>query len=247
MNKKLRSYLIAFLALGGCVDGDPSLDIDDGTSNTTATFEQEVGQESTYVAETRIFGGDLFAQDFYYTIGESCLPGFIRVERPGEPGTEWTSQVGGFCTFDHWSVPGDPHNCRAVIHAHTGGGWFGGDCTSWVKHERELPRQFNFTATNTNSATVNTTDRTFALSAGQTLTIGTCGVQNSSATGDTFLVLHSPWRSPYFGIPVITSDDACSGLASRIVYTATISDSFVLSAGCWSGGTCGGTVAWTIE
>ena len=247
MNKKFRICLVAFLALGGCVGGDPSLDTDDGTSDPTATVEQEVGRESTYVNDYRIFGGNLFAEDFYYTIGDFCLPGFIRVERPGEPGTQWSSNVGGFCAFDHWLVPGNPHDCRAVIHAHTGGGWFGGDCLSSVKHERELPRQFDFTATNTSSATLNTIDRTFALTAGQRLTIGTCGVQDSSATGDTFLVLHSPARVPSFGISVATSDDACSGLASRIVYTATMSDSFVLSVGCYSNGTCGGTVAWTID
>jgi hypothetical protein len=85
-------------------------------------------------------------------------------------------------------------------------------------------------------------NRTIALTAGQTLTIGTCGVTGASFTGDTYLRLRNG-----SGTQVATNDDACSGLGSRIVHTAATSGNYEIRAGCYSSTSCGGTVAWTIQ
>ena len=103
------------------------------------------------------------------------------------------------------------------------------------------PGSFSYTASNTNSAQQNTTNQTIALTAGQILTIGTCGVSGATFTGDTYLRLRDP-----AGVQVAANDDACSGMASRIVYTAPAAGNYEIRAGCYSNTSCTGTVAWTI-
>jgi len=99
-----------------------------------------------------------------------------------------------------------------------------------------------YSASNTNSAQQNTSNRVIALTAGQKLTLGTCGVANSTFSGDTYLRLFGP-----SGSQVITNDDACGGRGSNFVYTAPTTGNYELRAGCYSSGSCSGTVAWTIE
>ncbi|NOK32463.1 Ig-like domain-containing protein [Corallococcus exercitus] len=102
----------------------------------------------------------------------------------------------------------------------------------------------NYSASNTSSATVNTVNQTFVLAAGQTLTLGTCGVTGASFTGDTYLRLFNA-----NGTQVTYSDDACGGTGSNFVYTVPAggSGSYQLRAGCYSSNSCSGTVAWTIR
>ncbi len=104
------------------------------------------------------------------------------------------------------------------------------------------PGSFSYTGSNTNSAQRNTTDQTIALTAGQRLTIGTCGVSGSTFTGDTYLRLRNA-----AGSQVAVNDDACGGLGSQITYTATANGNYSIRAGCYANTSCSGTVAWTIQ
>ncbi|MCP3166936.1 serine protease [Myxococcus qinghaiensis] len=101
---------------------------------------------------------------------------------------------------------------------------------------------FTFSASNTASATTNTTNKTVALTAGQKITLGTCGVAGASVTGDSFLRLFGP-----SGTEVASNDDGCGGRGSNLSFTATTAGNYEVRAGCYSSGTCSGTVAWTLE
>jgi hypothetical protein len=101
---------------------------------------------------------------------------------------------------------------------------------------------FDYAASNTNYASQNTVNRTLVLTAGQTLTVGTCGVDGASGTGDTYLRLAGPG-----GAVVALNDDACN-LLSRIVYTVPPggTGSYTIMAGCFASGSCSGRVVWTV-
>lgn len=241
MNASMKYYLITCLALGGCIaevdepgleGGEPVLDEEEVATGTT---EQAVTQT---LYDVRGFGGNLFAENFYYVTAPSCSPGFIR---SGTPTTRWTSQVGGHCVFQGWVSPSNVFDCRAMIWAHTGGGGFGGTCETFITEET-APATYGYSRSNTNSAQVNTANHSIILGAGQTLTIGTCGVATSSFSGDTFLRLFNPG-----GSQVAFNDDACNGFGSKIVFTAPASGAYEIRGGCWSSSACDGTVAWTIQ
>jgi V8-like Glu-specific endopeptidase len=100
---------------------------------------------------------------------------------------------------------------------------------------------FTYTATNTNSAQQNTVNKGVALTAGQILTVGTCGLAGAAAEGDTFLRLSAP-----DGTEVAANDDSCGGSSSSITYTAPTSGTYEIRAGCFSSGTCSGTVVWAL-
>jgi len=101
-----------------------------------------------------------------------------------------------------------------------------------------------YSASNTSNATVNTVNQTIFLMPGQLLTLGTCGVTGASFTGDTYLRLNNP-----SGTTVVFNDDACGGVGSNFTYTvpAGAGGNYQLRAGCYSSGSCSGTVAWTIR
>jgi hypothetical protein len=102
---------------------------------------------------------------------------------------------------------------------------------------------FSYTATNTNSAQANTTNRVVALTAGQKITVGTCGLTGATASGDTYLRLVGPG-----GAQVAFNDDGCGGTASNLSYTVPsgAAGNYEIRAGCYSSGSCGGTVVWEI-
>jgi hypothetical protein len=100
---------------------------------------------------------------------------------------------------------------------------------------------FTYNATNTNSAQQNTVNYNVAINAGQTLRVGTCTVSGSSGSGDTYLRVYGPG-----GTQVAANDDSC-GLLTYLSYTATQSGIYQVRAGCYSSGSCGGTVAYTIQ
>ncbi len=101
---------------------------------------------------------------------------------------------------------------------------------------------FDFNATNTNSAQQNTTNHVIALTAGQTLTVATCGLTGANFSGDTYLRLRNA-----AGTEVAANDDACGGRGSSITFTATTSGNHEVRAGCYSSGTCSGRVVWEIS
>jgi hypothetical protein len=81
-----------------------------------------------------------------------------------------------------------------------------------------------------------------SLTAGQTLSFGTCGVSGASGSGDTYLRLYAP-----DGSHGAANDDACGGLLSFVGYTATQTGTYRIQAGCYSTGSCNGTVAFTLQ
>ncbi|WNG32626.1 hypothetical protein F0U61_02620 [Archangium violaceum] len=99
---------------------------------------------------------------------------------------------------------------------------------------------FDYIASNTNYAqnVTNSAHSAITLAAGETVMIGTCGVTESAHTRDTFLRLLNPASTE-----VATADDSCDTLGSRIVYTAPSAGDYTLRAGCFSSGSCSGTVA----
>ena len=100
---------------------------------------------------------------------------------------------------------------------------------------------FSYSAISTNSAQQNTTNRDVVLIAGQTLRVGTCTVAGASGTGDTYLRLYGVSATQ-----VASSNDSCGSL-SYLSYTASQSGTYQIRAGCYSSGSCSGTVAYTIQ
>ncbi|WPB78812.1 serine protease [Archangium violaceum] len=105
------------------------------------------------------------------------------------------------------------------------------------------PKSFTYTASNTNSAQQNTTNHSVTLTAGQIIRLGTCTVATATGTGDTYLRLYNP-----SGTQVAVNDDSC-GTLSYLTYTVPsgAGGTYQIRAGCYSSGSCSGTVAYTIQ
>jgi hypothetical protein len=219
--------VLACLAFGGCLDEEG---LDDDLE--AETVEQRVTQT---IVDTRNFGGNISAENFPYVTPQTCTPGFVRQS----VSTQWTSQLGGNCSFQGWLTPNNPADCRAHILAQTGGGFFGGTCTTLVTEV--TGGTFTYAASNTNSARQNSANIPIFLSAGQTLTVGTCGIEGATATGDTMLRLIDP-----LGNQVAGNDDAC-GLASWFTFVAPTQGSYALRAGCFASRSCSGRIVWHID
>ncbi|HYO57965.1 hypothetical protein [Archangium sp.] len=103
---------------------------------------------------------------------------------------------------------------------------------------------FDYTASNTNSAQQNTTNEQVVLHAGQTLSVGMCGLPGVSASGDTYLRLIGP-----NGQTVSLNDDSCSSLSSYLVYTVPSggAGAYMINAGCYSSGSCSGRVGYIVR
>jgi len=100
---------------------------------------------------------------------------------------------------------------------------------------------YSYSATNTNSAQQNTVNKVVALAAGQKITLGTCGQTGSAFTGDTYLRLNGPANTV-----VASNDDSCGGTGSSITYTATTAGNYTIRGGCYTSGSCTGTVVWAL-
>jgi len=100
---------------------------------------------------------------------------------------------------------------------------------------------FFYSASNTSSATVNTVNYSVNLYAGQLFTVGTCGVPGASGSGDTYLRLLNP-----SGQEIARNDDSqgSCGLLSNFSIIVPASGTYVVRAGCYSTGSCNGTVAF---
>ena len=95
-----------------------------------------------------------------------------------------------------------------------------------------------YSATDTQSATVNTTNHVVILAPGETFTPGTCGRPNASFTGDTYLRLFVD------GVEVASNDDACGAFGSQLTYTSAAGGAVEIRAGCFSTSACSGVVVW---
>jgi len=99
---------------------------------------------------------------------------------------------------------------------------------------------YAYTATNTNSAQQNTVDKTLTFAAGDIVEVGTCGLEGATVEGDSFLRLNNATAE------VASNDDSCGGRGSYIKYTVPAAGSFTIRGGCYTTGSCGGTVVWKV-
>ncbi|WP_375767889.1 serine protease [Archangium gephyra] len=100
---------------------------------------------------------------------------------------------------------------------------------------------YAYTATNTNSAQQNTVNKTLTFAAGDVVEVGTCGVEGATVDGDSFLRFNNG-----AGTEVASNDDSCGGRGSYFKYTVPAAGSFTIRGGCYSSGSCGGTVVWKV-
>ena len=100
---------------------------------------------------------------------------------------------------------------------------------------------YSYNASNTNSAQQNTVNKTLTLAAGDVVEVGTCGLTGATASGDTYLRFFDG-----AGTQVASNDDSCGGRASYFKYTVARAGTFEIRAGCYSSGSCGGTVVWKV-
>jgi hypothetical protein len=100
-----------------------------------------------------------------------------------------------------------------------------------------------YSATNTNNATVNTTDWIVALNAGDTIELGTINLPGATATGDTYIKLLNPSN-----VLVAENDQYMNYDASYLVYVvpAGAGGNYTIKGGCWSATSCSGTVTWRV-
>jgi hypothetical protein len=100
---------------------------------------------------------------------------------------------------------------------------------------------YNYSASNTSNATANTFNYFVYVPAGRVLTVGSCGVAGASATGDTYLRINNP-----SGQEIASNDDAGAscGLGSNISIVTPVSGTYIIRSGCFSSGSCSGTVAY---
>jgi microsomal dipeptidase-like Zn-dependent dipeptidase len=173
--------------------------------------------------------GDWETVSEFITAGQVCSNP-MGIQCQSTSGVDWT-QTGEIytCTAAAGGI------CRAQDQAD-------GYCLDYrVRFRCPLSGTFTYNATNTNSAQQNTVNYNVAINAGQTLQLGTCSVSGSSGTGDTYLRVYGPG-----GTQVAANDDSC-GLLTALSYTATQSGIYQVRAGCYSSGSCGGTVAFNIQ
>lgn len=106
---------------------------------------------------------------------------------------------------------------------------------------------FSFSTTNTNSATVNTTNRSYFFTGGEVIRASTCSSEAAGAltSGNTWLRLYKS------GTEVASNDDATTscgcGTASLITYTVPASGFYEVRAGCNANTSCSGQVAVYAE
>jgi hypothetical protein len=174
--------------------------------------------------------------------GGQLLLGFIR-------SMDWDNQ---WATPEQMFIAQDCQFFTRLFMQQTGDLWDNqtGDTVEDAERKRMLKawcgvggNKLTYNASGTSSTTINTVNRNIPLMAGETLKLGTCGVEGASGTGDTYLRLYAPW-----GTEVAFNDDAC-GLQSNFTYTVPAggSGTYQLRAGCWSSASCGGTVVWAIS
>ncbi|AKJ07333.1 trypsin-like peptidase [Archangium gephyra] len=114
-------------------------------------------------------------------------------------------------------------------------------CTGLPPPPPPPANSYAYTATNTNSAQQNTVNKTLTFAAGDVVELGTCGVDGATLDGDSFLRLNNG-----AGTEVASNDDSCGGRGSYIKYTVPAAGSFTIRGGCYSSGSCGGTVVWKV-
>lgn len=152
--------------------------------------------------------------------------------------------------YTHWSAnePNNSGNEDCAVDGWNVYDWNDANCGSTFWFICEKPSlstsntgTFNYSASNTAKATINTVNHTIQAFAGQIITVGTCGIAGASYSGDTWLRINGPG-----GNEIASLDDSCGGVGSNISLAATQSGAYTIRAGCYSNWSCSGTVAYKI-
>ncbi|HYO58560.1 lectin-like protein [Archangium sp.] len=203
---------------------------------------------------------EMFLQYQEHARGQGLLYGWwIGANDRGIEGS-WT-WVNGTSSYTNW-YPGEPNDayyredCATDRFGNPSGGFYTeqwNDDSCSVPHpficERDTAPtsnrgSFPYAASNTNSADIytgNTHNYALHLYAGQVFTVGTCGVPGATGSGDTYLRIRNP-----SGSEIASNDDASGpcGLLSNISIVVPVTGTYTIVAGCYSSGSCSGTVAF---
>ncbi|WNG45960.1 trypsin-like serine protease [Archangium minus] len=106
---------------------------------------------------------------------------------------------------------------------------------------------FAFNLTNTSSGTRNTANQNVTLSYGQTIDVGTCGLEGASGSGDTIVRLHDSAS----GHVAAENDDTFGtcGSLSHVIYTSNVvgeNRPYQIRVGCFRDTSCSGTASYVI-
>lgn len=177
------------------------------------------------------YSGGTWGRSYDVVLSTRCL----GYERSHAEASTLTGR--GSCNVVSWYSQ-DTSDCRVQVHV--GVPPFKSGTCSW-KVYADQRGYFSYEAIDTNFAQQNTTDTNVPLQEGNVIEVGTCGLPNAVAVDDTYLRLIGP-----NGQTVALNDDACSSLSSHLIYTVPpgAGGKYVIRAGCFSSGSCGGTVAW---
>jgi hypothetical protein len=180
------------------------------------------------------YSGGTWGRSYNVLLSATC-PGYERSFAEA-----YTLTGRGSCNVVGWYSQ-DANDCRVVVHV--GVPSFKEGTCAWQVYADQRG-YYSYSASNTNSAQQNTVDTKIPLQAGNVIEVGTCGLPNASASGDTYLRLIAP-----NGQVAALNDDACSSLSSRLIYTVPpgAEGKYVVKAGCFASGACSGTVAWQIR
>jgi|GEM_PF-1061554 len=115
-------------------------------------------------------------------------------------------------------------------------------CSGTLSYVIQPGGSYDYSASSTVHATVNTVNRTVRLEAGDIIQVGTCGLPGATGTGDTFLRLYNASNTE-----VQSNDDAPGcGLNSYFAHTVATAGNYQILSGCYSGNSCSGTTAYKI-
>ena len=262
--KRLATLMMMVLVGAGCVaetadDGDGSLEGNPGeesvaeaeqalylydysasnTNNATTNVTKKtinIGAGQTVMIGTTVLPGTLFKGDTYLR-----LYNFLDKQVASNDDAACTQNEGSLISFT--SPYGTAENFVLW------GGCHGSDACgpNTVQIARRDPVVFSYSGQNTNHATVNTTNKTYSLTAGQNVRVSTCSyaAHGAKATGDTVLRLYREIDGAWVSVAGNDDTSACQGqcaYASMIQYTVPVSGKYQVRAGCAYDAQCSGTV-----
>jgi Trypsin-like peptidase domain len=201
--------------------------------------DPRAGTLDYFVATTDTFGGNS-GSGVYVSEGGNPIVAGILVRGETDYVMNGSCRVVNVCT-ESGCRGEDITYVRPAITAYCNAAASARLCTGLPPPPPPPPNSQPYSASNTNSALQNTVNRVVALTAGQKITLGTCGLTGATFSGDTWLRLNGPG-----GTEVGSNDDACGGRGSQIVFTASTAGNYEIRAGCYSSGSCSGTVVWEI-
>jgi hypothetical protein len=162
--------------------------------------------------------------------------------------------VDGTSGHTYWA-DGEPNNAGnedCAIDNWYGERWNDGVCSNplpFICERNYVPttssRTYTYVAEKTDNATQNTYNYAVNLYAGQTITVGTCGLPNAWTHylyPDTYLRL-----TTLSGTEIASNDDACGGFGSNFSAVIPTDGTYMIRSGCYSANYCQAIVSMNIR